>query len=78
MLPEHEVGIVPPSSAVIKNGRSHTSAPSACLHVLRRDNITWTCVLEIKFCDREIFLDVTFWRLVEGLPAMFGYIFPEN
>jgi len=61
MLPEDEVGNIPPSSDVVKKGRSHNSVPIACLHVLHRDNITWTCVLEIKFCDGKILLDITDW-----------------
>lgn len=61
MLPEFEVGNVPPSSAMVKNGRSHTSAPIACLHILHRDNITWTCLHELKFCDGKILLDMTDW-----------------
>jgi hypothetical protein len=57
MLPEHEVDSVPPSSAVVKNGRRHTSVLIACLHALQTDNITWTCVNEVKFCDGKILLD---------------------
>jgi hypothetical protein len=54
VLPEHEFGNVPPSSAVFKNGRSYTSAPIACLHALHWDNTTWTRLHEIKVCDGEI------------------------
>jgi len=61
MLSEHEVGNIPPSSAVVKNGRSHTSIPIASLHVLHRDHITWACVQEIKFCNRALLLDMTDW-----------------
>jgi len=48
MLPEHEFGSVPLSSAVVKIGRSHICAPIACLLVLDRDNITWICLHEIN------------------------------
>jgi hypothetical protein len=75
MLLEHEVGNIPPSSSVVKNGRSHTSIPIASLHVLRRDNITRTCVQEIKFCDGALLLDMTDWWIVGGSRGMFGYIF---
>jgi hypothetical protein len=78
MLPEHEFGSVPLSSAVVKNECCHTCAPIACLLVLDRDNIKWTCLHEIKQCDGKISLDTTVLWVVGGARDVFDCICSEN